>query len=393
MVLGCDSNGYGVIRSLAKFNRNLVIIGVDYNAKSPGLFSKYLDEKRIIADPNKNKENAVKDLINLGKQFKGKPIVLITSDIFLSLFNENRERLCEYFTFNIPSENLLNNLLDKRKQYEMIASLNVNLPKTLFVSRDSSNQNIEDIQFPVFIKGAFPHFWKQHFIEKGFVVNNKQELEIKLAELKILNLDLVIQELIVGPNSNHFKVSAYYDKDGEPKLFFTTQKARQFPFDFGVGSYMKSKRVEELLESGRRIFDALGYTGIGSIEFKKDERDGEFKFIELNPRMWQQNYQSALAGLNFAEYYYKDCIGEKIEFNDKFVENITYLDTVNDFQSFMHNKKITNESYFDWLKQVLKADSYAFYEAKDIKPIMRSSNCGLNSLRYLYKFLRARENA
>lgn len=382
IVLGCDSNGYGVIRSLAKFNRNLEIIGVDYSTKSPGLFSKFLNEKRIISDPNKNEENTIKDLINLGKQFKEKPVVFITSDIFLSLFNANRERLTTYFIFNIPSENLLNNLLDKRKQYEIIAGLNVNLPKTLFVSRDSGNQNIEDIQFPVFIKGAFPHFWKQYFIEKGFVVYNKKELEIKVAELNNLNLDLVIQELIVGPNSNHFKVSAYYDKNGIPKLFFTTQKVRQFPVDFGVGSYMKSIRVEELLESGKRIFDALDYTGIGSIEFKKDERDGEFKFIELNPRMWQQNYQSALADLNFAEYYYKDCVGEKTEFNDKFLEGITYLDTVNDLQSFLFNKKVTNESYFDWVKQALKADSYAIYEAKDIKPIIRSSNYGLNSLKY-----------
>ncbi len=264
----------------------------------------------------------------------------------------------------------------------LLQVLNVNLPKTIFISKEINSKEIENIQFPVFIKGAFPHVWKQHFIEKGFVVYDKKELEIKVAKFKSLNLDLVIQELIVGPNCNHFKVCAYYSKNGDPKLFFTTQKTRQFPFDFGVGSYMKSIRVEELLEIGKRIFDALGYTGIGSIEFKRDERDGKFKFIELNPRMWQQNYQATLAGLNFAEYYYKDCIGEKIEFNDGFLENITFIDTVNDFQSFMLNKKITDESYFDWIKQVLKADSYAFYEAKDIKPIIRSSNYGLNIFRY-----------
>jgi predicted ATP-grasp superfamily ATP-dependent carboligase len=383
IVLGCDSNGYGVIRSLAKFNRKLEIIGVDFNPKSPGLFSKYLKDKRIISNPNKNEGNTIKDLINLGKQFKEKPVVFITSDIFLSLFNSNRERLAAYFIFSIPSENLLNNLLDKRKQYEIITGLNVILPKTVFISKEISIKDIDSIQFPVFIKGAFPHIWKQHFVEKGFVVYNKKEFEIRVTEFNKMNLDLVIQELIVGPNSNHFKVSAYYDKNGEPRLFFTTQKTRQFPFDFGVGSYMKSKRVEELLEIGRKIFNALNYTGIGSIEFKKDERDGEFKFIELNPRMWQQNYQATLAGLNFAEYYYKDCVGEKTEFNDKFLEGITYLDTVNDFQSFMRNKKVTNESFFDWTKQVLNADSYAFYEAKDIQPILHSSNYGMSILRYI----------
>ncbi len=65
LVLGCDGNGYGVIRSIAKFNSKLKIIGVDFNPKSPGLFSKYLSEKRIISDPNNNGENVVKELINI----------------------------------------------------------------------------------------------------------------------------------------------------------------------------------------------------------------------------------------------------------------------------------------------------------------------------------------
>jgi predicted ATP-grasp superfamily ATP-dependent carboligase len=392
IVLGCDSNGYGVIRSIAKFDGSIPIIGTDYNTNSPGLFSKYLTDIKIISNPNNDSKNTVKDLINLGEQFKEKPVVIITSDIFLTLFNDHREKLAKYFLFNIPAKELLNTILDKGKQYEAIKSLGVDVPRTIFLPQHEKINHPFDLKFPVFIKGAFPHIWKQYFTEKGFIANDEFQLISKIREIHVHNLDLVIQELIVGPNSNHYKVSSYYDKNGEPKLFFTTQKARQFPYDFGVGSHMKSKRVEELLESGRRIFDALHYTGIGSMEFKKDERDGEFKFIELNPRMWQQNYQATIAGLNFAEYYYKDCIGEKIEFNDQFLENITYMDSVNDFQSFMLNKKVTDESYFEWIKQVITSDSFAFYEEKDIKPILHSSNYGLNSFRYLYKSLRALKN-
>lgn len=388
IVIGCDSNGYGVIRSLAKFNRRLKIVGVDFSTKSPGLFSKYLFNKRIISDPNINEDKTFIDLINLGKEFKEKPVVIITSDIFLSLFNKNREELSNYFLFNIPSKELLTKLLDKRKQYHIISNLGVHLPKTIYLSKNDSLSEINNISYPLFIKGAFPHIWKQYFIDKGFVVDNQYELEKKIEELARLNLDLVIQELIVGPNCNHYKVSAFYSKSGEPKLFFTTQKVRQFPTDFGVGSYMKSKRVEELLAEGKRIFDALHYTGIGSIEFKKDERDGKFKFIELNPRMWQQNYQATLAGLNFAEYYYKDCIDEILEYKDDFLENITYMDVVNDFQSFVVNKKVTGESFYDWTKQLFNADSYSFFDIKDIKPILYSSNFGLINIKYIKKFFR-----
>lgn len=385
IVLGCDSNGYGVIRSIAKFDRNIHIIGVDSNTNSPGLFSKYLVKKIIITDPNADEEKTYKELIAISEQFNTRPIVIITSDIFLSLFNKFRKDLSNFFLFNIPSKELLDKILDKGRQYNLVKGLGVDLPNTIFLSKEDKLTDTFELNFPVFVKGAFPHIWKQFYTEKGFVADNFEKMEIIVNTIKKKNLDLIIQELIVGPNCNHYKVSTLFNCKREPKLFFTTQKARQFPFDFGVGSYMRSERVEELLEIGKKIFDALGYTGIGSIEFKKDERDGKYKFIELNPRMWQQNYQATLAGLNFAEYYYRDLAGDVLEFNDDFLENVTYIDTVNDFQSFYSNKKITEESFYEWVKQVLKADSYAFFEKKDLTPILKSSKYGTKVFKYLFK--------
>ena len=381
-VLGCNSNGYGVIRSLAESKLNLEVYGVDFNIESPGLYSKYLTDNFLITDPNIDAGKAADDICNLAMRFTIKPVAIITSDIFLFLFNAYREKLSEAFLFNIPEKNLLNTILDKRKQYQLISSLGDDLPLTIFYSQDSDTRIIDDIVYPVFIKGASPHIWKQYFAEKGFVASNKNELLIKTDELLNLNLDFIIQEIIAGPNSNHFKFCSYYDDNGEGKLFFTTQKRRQFPYDFGVGSYMISKRVEELLEKGKYYFNSLKYKGIGSIEFKIDGRDGKFKFIELNPRMWQQNYQATKTGINFAETYYLDCIGNKITYSESFRENVTYIDTVNDFQSFIYNKKITKETYFDWVQQVLTADSYAFYQMSDIKPILKSSKYGLNLIRY-----------
>lgn len=387
-VFGCDSNGYGVIRSLAEANLGMEIYGVDFNINSPGLYSRYLKNKFVISDPNKSIGNAFQDVFEIGKKFKIKPVAIITSDIFLILFNEYREKLAEIYLFNIPPKELLETILDKGKQYKLIAKIGNDLPKTVFYSITSEDEIKEEFNYPVFIKGASPYLWKQHFIEKGFIAKNENELLNKLNELRNVKLDLIIQEIIMGPNSNHFKVSAYYDRNGDAKLFFTTQKMRQFPYDFGVGTYMVSKRVDELLEKGKFYFDSLKYKGIGSIEFKIDERDGKFKFIELNPRMWQQNYQATVAGLNFAKIYYLDCLEKKITFSDKFKENITYIDTVNDFQSFVKNKLVNKQSFWDWIKQVLFAHSYAFWKIDDPVPILKSSHYGLKLFKYLLKTLK-----
>ena len=48
---------------------------------------------------------------------------------------------------------------------------------------------------------------------------------------------------------------------------------------------MRSVHDPELVELGLRSFRAIGYRGVGSIEFKRDDRDGRLKMIELDLRL------------------------------------------------------------------------------------------------------------
>ena len=57
---------------------------------------------------------------------------------------------------------------------------------------------------------------------------------------------------------------------------------------------------------GKRFLESIGYRGIGSAEFKRDERDGELKLIELNPRYWQQAALAERCGVNFPLAQYLD---------------------------------------------------------------------------------------
>jgi hypothetical protein len=50
------------------------------------------------------------------------------------------------------------------------------------------------------------------------------------------------------------------------------RKLRQYPVDFGVGTLMESVAEPELAALGLRFFNAMGWRGPGSIEFKRDGR-------------------------------------------------------------------------------------------------------------------------
>src|SRR5262249_8844255 len=54
-----------------------------------------------------------------------------------------------------------------------------------------------------------------------------------------------------------------------------------------------------LVEQAVRLLRELRFTGIAQVEFKYDSRDRQFKFIEINPRLWQWHENAAACGVDF----------------------------------------------------------------------------------------------
>ena len=136
---------------------------------------------------------------------------------------------------------------------------------------------------------------------------------------------------------------------------------------------MISKYKKELIETARRFFEGINYTGIGSIEFKRDDRDGKFKMIELNPRIWAQNIQATAAGVNFSYIYYMDCSGNGVDKVLNFKENIRWLDLIQDFQSFIGNHKKGDIKFSEWIASIFGANCFAYFAGDDLKPGWKNS--------------------
>ena len=70
--------------------------------------------------------------------------------------------------------------------------------------------------------------------------------------------------------------------------------------------------IEELVESALELLRALGFAGIAQVEFKRDAGDGQFKFIEVNPRLWQWHELAASCGVDLPWIAYLDLLGEPV---------------------------------------------------------------------------------
>ncbi|NQT71540.1 MAG: hypothetical protein HQ553_02075 [Chloroflexi bacterium] len=368
IVLYMNVPGLGVTRSLGK--EGVEVYGIDRYPDAVAFSSKFCKKSFVFADPITAPAKLLDQMIELGKGLDEKAVLLPTSDYYTDFVSTFRTELSEYFLFNIPSSSILKTLIDKSQQYTLASQLGITIPATFSPgSKDELMEKGSTISYPAFIKGVSSHEWYSYFENKGFVAHSFDELQEYYNLISSKDLRIVVQEIVEGPNKNHYKVCAYYSKEQKLLALFSTQKTRQFPADFGIGSFMTSMKCPELIETSLKFFEGMGYTGVGSIEFKKDDKDGQFKLLELNPRFWKQNNHPTFAGVNFAYINYLDCIGKELAPSLNFRENVHWLNTVEDIGSFLANRKKGDISTTEWLRSLFKTNCHAFFQRDDLGPV------------------------
>lgn len=385
-VLGLFDTGLGAVRSLGRVG--IPVIGLDSNPDMPGFKSRFCKAK-VCPDPVHQSDELLRFLLDEGSRLDRPGILFPASDAFVLFLSRYREKLQANFRFALPSKEVLEAIVNKRKQYAMAEQVGTLYPQTFYPeSLEDVEKNKDKVEYPAFIKPYYSHLWREKFDNKGFRVNNSQELTERFAEILPTGLQVMVQSIILGPNTNHFKVSAYIGANNEPLAVFTLRKIRQYPTDFGVGTLVESLRYEELKELGLAFFRGIHYRGIGSIEFKKDERDGCLKMIELNPRLWQQNYQATLCGMNFPLIQYLDLTGQMPEPQTEFAEGIKWFDAMSDFQAFWDYFRRGQLTPWDWVRTWIDAKSFATFAWDDLGPFLQANEYGLKYLRLPLYLLR-----
>ncbi len=135
------------------------------------------------------------------------------------------------------------------------------------------------------------------------------------AELaKIATVDpatYLLQEKIVSDQ----KVSGafFLCRDGEVISHYTHQRLRTFPENGGVTVFSRGGHEQSLVESGAALLRELRWDGVAMIEFLYDATDGQWKIIELNPRLWGSVLLAAFNGSDMLRQYVALCRGEAVD--------------------------------------------------------------------------------
>jgi D-aspartate ligase len=298
-------NGLAAIRSLGRAGAPAV--AVDHRSWALGFRSRYALPV-LAPEAGADEEGFVARLVELGDALGRPAPIFPTHDVWLNAIARRQAELGERFLYPFPSWDTLARIQDKRWQLETAQAAGVDVPGTRYPrSADDALAAGRELGFPVLVKPADPIEFKRRYKRQAFRCETVAELESAYAQAEAY--EPMVQELVPGGDDALYTLGSYLAADGDALGVFSGRKLRQTPRLVGTCRVGEGLWVQEVVDAGLRLLAAAGYHGLSQVEFKRDARDGRFKLMEINPRLFQWHGLAAACGVDLPRLAYEDLLG------------------------------------------------------------------------------------
>lgn len=310
-------NGLTAIRNLA--GAGVRVLALDHRSYAFGLRSRYALPV-LCPDPYAEESRFNEFMAELTELLPAPTPVFATHDDGLATIARALPALGGGLLCPSPPADKLDVLQQKSWQLARAAEARIAAPRTVYPgSAGGARQAAMELGFPLFVKPSEPiAFRKVYPRRRVFLCSSPAELDEAWAKAE--PFAPMLQEVIPGGDRELYTVGSYLDSEGRALGIFCGRKLRQTPrirgvVPRGVGScrYGESLWMPELVEDSLRLLHVCGHVGLSQVEFKRDPRDGSFKLMEINPRLWMWHSLAAACGVNLAHIAYLDLTGKPPE--------------------------------------------------------------------------------
>jgi len=385
MVLGLSETGLAVARSLSR--KGLKVAGIHFGSENtPSSSSRHLD---FIRGPALTDETAlVKFYEKLGQEQEHKPVLCPTGDENVLFLYKHRNLLKKYFKFYIWESPDLTVLSSKVHFIKLTQQLELPVPKTLVhENRKQLFSEAGSMVFPCVIKPEHTHYWLSDlanknglYAKKALPVYSFSELESLYERIIAVSGNFILQKMIVGSDANHLEFPALVEPDGAIKSGFVAKKIRLMPAHYGMGCLVESVKCQEVVDLAINILDKLQYRGLGMVQFKRDDRDGQLYLLEINPRFTVWTGLPVACGFDLPYYYYQVCTGNRYEVPDDYPAGIKWWNPVRDVMAMNIYLKDGTWTFGKWFLSIISMPKNAYFSWDDPLP-------GINAMIVIIKYL------
>lgn len=305
IVLGGHVQALGIVRVFGR--RGLPVVVVDKLAENIARHSRYCTAFHRVEG-----EALLSFLLHpqTVEAYRGW-VIFPTNDAHVSLLGLHHSGLSVHYLLAVDKWDSVSLFYNKRLTYTLAKELGVPIARTWF-PQSVADLSAMDVEYPCILKPAVMHTFYARLKRKVLFCRNQGELlqQYQVAIDVIPAEEVIVQEIIGGGGHNQFSACLLF-LEGRVVDSLTANRLRQHPLDFGnATTYAELVQRPELVEQAAALLRAAGYNGLCEVEFKRDDRDGVVKFLEVNTRTWKWHMLAETAGVHFLWNYYGHLTGQ-----------------------------------------------------------------------------------
>ena len=292
VVVGSGLNALGVVRSLAAATIPIQLVCAERDA---AIFTRHA---RKILIESTGGDYLIEALIEIGKHSTEKPVLFLTEEKSVETVSAQRAEILPFFRIRLPKDTLLTALMHKQGIQEIASTHSSLIPPAVYLRGEEDIPALSSLRYPCVLKPAVKNYSYGALFQKAYVVLSAEEATERYLEILPTLADMVVQEWIEGSDSDIYFCLQYVGSDGATVASFVGRKIRSWPPRIGgtASCTCAPDHAEELTTMTSLFFRQVGFVGMGSVEYKRDSRDGRFYMVE--PTVGRTDFQEEVATIH-----------------------------------------------------------------------------------------------
>jgi predicted ATP-grasp superfamily ATP-dependent carboligase len=361
----------GVTRTLGRLGVPVYLVAPDERA--PTARSRFTAATFAWNGLPANGGGVVDFLRNLAERLGERALLIPIDDLGPLVLDEHANELSEYFTFQRQPAGLVRALTNKRQMSRLAREHGIATPAIEMPASDADVERfLEHSAMPVVLKGA------ESFLpgsgERADLLIASTPEEVRRAYRSMSaggRANLMLQEYIPGGPDSQWMFNGYFNTRSECLVAFTGRKLRQFPPYTGATSLGVCETNPEVEQMTIRFMREIGYHGVLDLGYRYDERDGQYKLLDVNPRVGStfRLFVDRSTGLDVVRALYLDLTGQAVP-PAAVHEGRRWVVEPRDLLSSLTYGRDGRLSARGWLTSFRGVEEAAWFARDDLRPLL-----------------------
>lgn len=379
--------GLGIARSLGRLGVPVYSVDADY--WEPAFISRYCRGRFVLNFESGSADGSVARLLEIGRKLGRQPILIPTTDQGAIWVAEHAAVLREAFRFPFQDAALVRLLNDKGRMPDLARRIGVPTAQSVVTkSKKDVLHFLETAVFPVMVKGIDVERLRRRTGGSKFIIHTRGELlDLYDRAEDGAEPNLLLQEFIQGED---WMFNGYFDQHSRCIFGVTGKKIRRFPVNTGVTSLGICLRNDLVEKTTTEFMKAIGYQGILDIGYRYDQRDGQYKVLDVNPRIGCTfRLFTAANGVDVARALYLDMTGWSVP-SAQAVEGRKWIVEDFDLFSVLRARRDRKLTWKDWVRSLRGVQEAACFALDDPLPFLLM---GVVDCCEMYRWIRRQRGA